>query len=142
MNAYKPVKSNAPCILLMLAPLKAAAADTAVAAPSFSQAFQVVLALLLVLGLIALLATFFRRMNFIQGQGRNVISVLATMAVGNKERLLLIQVGDDQILVSQGHGDIRKIHTLTRHVDVQDTDRLAQGGGFQRILDNLLERRG
>jgi len=50
-------------------------------------------------------------------QGRQVIDVLAVKSLGMRERLVLVQVGGDQILLAMTPAGIRHVHTLTQTVD-------------------------
>lgn len=124
----------------LITPLSVLAADSPPAGLSSFQAFKVIFALLFVLGLIFLLANFLRRVNFASFQNRNVINILATMALGSKERLLLIQVGEEQVLLSQGHGNIRKLHTLSKNIDLSVEEVAEPVSDFQGLLQNVLKK--
>ena len=77
-------------------------------------ALEVTLALLLVVGLIALLAWAARRMRGfgIGGGTRDRIQVLSDRAVGPKERCLLVRVGDTDILVGIAPGSVNTLHVF------------------------------
>jgi flagellar protein FliO/FliZ len=75
-------------------------------------ALEVTLALLLVVGLIALLAWAARRMRgFGVGRGER-IQVLSDRAVGPKERCLLVRVGETDILLGIAAGSVRALHVF------------------------------
>jgi flagellar protein FliO/FliZ len=75
---------------------------------------EVTLALLLVVGLIALLACAARRLRgFGIGAGmRDRIQVLSDRAVGPKERCLLVRVGDTDILLGVAAGAVSTLHVF------------------------------
>ena len=76
-------------------------------------AFEVTLALLLVIGLIAALAWFARRARGGLIRGRNSrIQVLATQSLGVKESAVLVRVGDTDILVGVSQGSVRPLHVF------------------------------
>lgn len=76
-------------------------------------ALEVTLALLLVVGLIALLAWAARRMRgFGIGGVSERIQVLSDRAVGPKERCLLVRVGDTDILLGVAAGAVRALHVF------------------------------
>lgn len=90
-----------------------AAPDAAASTGAASGAFEVTLALLLVVGVIAALAWFARRARGGLFRGRNSrIQVLATQALGVKESCVLVRVGDTDILVGVSQGSVRPLHVF------------------------------
>jgi flagellar protein FliO/FliZ len=75
-------------------------------------ALEVILALLLVVGLIALLAWAARRMRRFGIGGGQRIQVLSDQAVGPKERCVLVRVGDTDILIGVAAGEVRALHVF------------------------------
>ena len=73
---------------------------------------EVTFALLLVLGVIVLLAWLTRRMRRIGGGGHDRIQLLGDRVVGPKERLVLVRVGDTDILVGVAAGNVRPLHVF------------------------------
>lgn len=65
------------------------------------QLAQMVLGLLLVVGLIFFLAWLLRRLQSTAVKGGQVIEIVGSRAIGPRDRLLLVQVGKEQILI--GH---------------------------------------
>ncbi|MDF3021395.1 MAG: flagellar assembly protein FliO [Steroidobacteraceae bacterium] len=90
-----------------------AAPDAATSTGAAGGAFEVTLALLLVVGVIAALAWFARRARGGLFRGRNSrIQVLATQALGVKESAVLVRVGDTDILVGVSQGSVRPLHVF------------------------------
>lgn len=85
------------------------------------QLAQVLLGLLLVIGLIFLLAWLVRRMQQVVPRGGQVIQLLASQSLGARERLLLVQVGSEQILLGLTPGTITALHVLAQPVPALDT---------------------
>ena len=73
---------------------------------------EVTFALLLVLGVIVLLAWMAKRMRNIGGGGQDRIQLLSDRAVGPKERLVLVRVGDTDILVGVAAGNVHPLHVF------------------------------
>jgi len=74
---------------------------------------EVTLALLLVVGLIALLAWGLRRVRgFGIGGARDRIQVLSDRALGPKERCLLVRVGETDILLGVAAGSVTTLHVF------------------------------
>jgi flagellar protein FliO/FliZ len=73
---------------------------------------QVTLALCIVLGAIFVCAWFARRMRNISGGRAGVLSIVADLRLGPKERAVLLQVGTTQLLVGVAPGQISALHVL------------------------------
>ena len=105
---------------------------------SFSQMF---FGLIVVLAIIFILASVIKKLNLVNVGGNHVINVLATQNLGNKERLLLVQVGNDQILLGMSPGNIRKVHKLSSNVVMENKGPLTQSDtDFTRMLKNVLQK--
>ena len=75
---------------------------------------KITLSLLLVLAAIVAVAWLLKRMNVAQ-QGRgNLLKVIGSVAVGQRERVVLIEIGETWLLVGVGPGQIRTLHTLEK----------------------------
>ena len=100
---------------------------------------NVILALMAVLALVFVLAWGMRRMQGVAGVGSDHVRVITQVALSTRERLMLVEVGGEQILLGVGSGGIRTLHVLQEpiaEVDRPDTrsfrawldDHLGQGG--------------
>ena len=74
-----------------------------------AQLSKLLLGLLLVIGLIFLLA-WLRRVQQLNPRGAQVIKLVSSQALGPRERLVLVQVGGEQILVGLSGGRITPLH--------------------------------
>lgn len=71
------------------------------------------LSLALILGGFAALAWAARR--YLPGMGaQGAVKVVASTAVGPRERVVVIEVGDTWLLLGVGGGNVRLLHTLPR----------------------------
>jgi len=71
-----------------------------------------VVVILLLIGVLVLL----RRFNGVSSQMSGNMRVISSVGVGQRERVVLLQVGVDQILVGVGPGNVRKIHAFDQPV--------------------------
>ena len=71
-----------------------------------------VVVILLLVGVLVLL----KRFNGVSGQMNGNMRVLSSVGVGQRERAVLLQVGDQQVLVGVGPGNVRKIHVFDEPV--------------------------
>lgn len=73
-----------------------------------------VFALLLVIGLILALGCMAKRMpGFGRGAGNNGLRVVASLPIGARERVVVVEVGQTQLLLGVGPGGTRTLHTLS-----------------------------
>jgi len=75
---------------------------------------QIIFSLLLVLAAILLVAWLLKRMNVAQQSTGNMLKVLGGVAIGQRERVVLIEVNDTWLVVGVGPGQIRTLHTLPK----------------------------
>lgn len=129
-------------LLGLALPFAAAAAPATQAAAPLNetgmggQLVQLLLGLLLVIGLIFLLAWLMRRVQQIVPRGGQVIKVLATQALGPRDRLVLVQVGTEQVLLGLTPGAITPLHVLKEPVHLPDAEP-ASGEFAQRLMELL-----
>jgi flagellar protein FliO/FliZ len=119
------------------------ATATAAAAPAVSsgvagQLTQLVFGLLLVLGLIFFLAWLLRRVQQAGPAGKGqVIELIGSRALGPRDRLMLVQVGNEQILLGLSPGTITALHVLKEPVQVPDNAEKATPEFAQHLLKML-----
>ncbi|AZF22581.1 flagellar biosynthetic protein FliO [Pseudomonas sp. R3-52-08] len=129
--------------LLLALPLDALAAEPiaqAAAAPAVGsvggQLTQLMLGLLLVVGLIFVLAWLMRRVQRIGPGNAQVIELIGSRALGPRDRLVLVQVGEEQILLGLTPGRITPLHVLKTPVDAAKTE-AATPEFAQRLMELL-----
>lgn len=93
------------------------------------------------LGLIAVIALIYgcawiiRRMNGMTGMNNNAIKVVSVMALGARERLALVEVGGQQILLGITPSAIRTLHVFDEPVvDASNPP----SGEFARRLQGMI----
>jgi len=126
-------------ILATLAALAATPALAAVAPEPMAAAnlFQLLFGLIVVLIAIGVTAFLLRRLGRLP-QGPGALRVLAGLSLGARERAVLIQVGDKQILLGVAPGRVATLHVLERPVDTAAVPGVA--GGFAEKLAQLIKK--
>lgn len=79
---------------------------------------SMILSLFLVLGLIIVCALIIKRFNLTQ-QGVNQLKVVSTLRLGAKERIIVIQVGEQQLLLGVTNQNITLLDTLSEPLTQQ-----------------------
>lgn len=74
---------------------------------------QVVGSLVLVIGALIAVMMILKRFNTVGRSTAGSIQVLASTAVGQRERVVLLQVGADQLLVGVASGSVTTLHQLS-----------------------------
>jgi len=133
-----------PLTVMAAEPAATAAAPAAPAvAPAVNsgvagQLTQLVFGLLLVVGLIFFLAWLLRRVQNAGPAGKGqVIELIGSRALGPRDRLLLVQVGSEQILLGLSPGTITALHVLKEPVEVPATSEKATPEFAQHLLKIL-----
>jgi flagellar protein FliO/FliZ len=128
-------------LALAVAPLATAwAATPAPAVPAAGGAAagfaQVAVSLVLIVGVIVALAWLATRLRLTPRAASSGLKVLADVAVGPKERVVLIKVGDAQALVGVGADGVRSLALLERAVELPAEVNAA--GAFAERLKGLM----
>ena len=126
-----------PLSVLAAEPLVAGAAAPVAGASVGGQLTQLVLGLLLVLGLIFALAWLLRRVQQTGPRQGQVIELISSRALGARDRLVLVQVGNEQILLGLTPGRITPLHVLKEPVQVPGTAQSATPEFAKRLMEIL-----
>jgi flagellar protein FliO/FliZ len=102
---------------------------------------QFTLGLVAVLTAVMILAWVMRRMNRWQMSAGGSLRLLGGLSLGARERILLVQVGDIQLLVGVAPGYIRKLHVLTQPLPAtKNLSNVDQRDSFSSRLANALKK--
>ena len=141
------VRSLAAAVVLAIAaPTRAAdTASEAPAAPSFEPMADGLLGVMLNLGLvIAAIVAFAWIIRRVQGATGNVsgsMRVAGALSVGPKERVLLIDVGERQLVVGVTPGSMRTLHVLDEPLEQAAPGQNASSGFAERLTRVLKGQR-
>jgi len=122
-------------VVIAAVPAAPAAAQTPAPGSMGGQLAQMVFGLLVVVGLIFFLAWLLRRMQGAAPKGGQVIEIVGSRAIGPRDRLLLVQVGKEQILIGHSPGSIEALHVLAEPVEVPASARQATPEFAQRLME-------
>jgi len=101
---------------------------------------QIIFSLIFVLILIFVGAWLMKRFGRVQGVAGDAMKVLSVMSVGQKERIVLIQVGQEQYLVGVTTAKISLLQKLETPIEVASNSQLANAGAFANRLQEALAR--
>lgn len=113
--------------------------EQAVPAVGVSEITTVILGLIFVIGIIFACAWFMRRINGGTAVNGRAIKVLAVTPLGAKEKLVLVGIGKQQLLLGITPQQITTLHELTEPLDLQSHP---EGSPFARQLGALIGGKG
>ena len=106
---------------------------------------QMILVLMLVLGLLLAIAWVLRRAGLTQGAANGHLKILGGVSVGSRERVLLIQVGQEQLVIGVTAAEISLLHLLAEPVDVisgvNTIENSSLGQSFAQKLQQVVQQR-
>lgn len=98
---------------MALAALMLASFPAQAAAPGAAAMTSMLLALFLILGLFVLVAWLIKR--YLPQAGRaGPVKVVGSTAVGVRERVVVVEVGETWLVLGVGGGQVRTLHTLAK----------------------------
>lgn len=126
----------------LLLPSVAAAADAAPPAPlGAGNLLQVLLGLGAVLALLMGGAFVMRRLGRIPGLANQAIKTIAAASVGTRERVVLLEVSGQWVLVGVAPGQVRALATLPKGELPAAIETSSAHPGFAQILQRFSDRR-
>lgn len=105
---------------------------------SFESIFQLILGLGLVLGTILLMAWLLRKVSVLPGQHRK-LKVVAALSLGHKERAVLVQVGEEQLLLGVSQGQVTLLKSFEQPVITPEQP--VSHSAFSRKLNQYMNKR-
>lgn len=116
------------------------AQTTAAPAPApIVSLMQMLLALAIVLGVIAVFAWFMRRLARGQSMGGGALKLRGGIMLGPRERVLLIEVADTWIVVGVGGGQVSALHAMPKPANAEPlTAEPAMNAPFNRWLQRAM----
>ena len=95
--------------------------------------------LLIVVVVILALAWLARKFNLNQHSQGGLIKIIAGLPLGTRDRIVLLQVGEEQILVGLTPGRIEKLHTLA--VPLEAPGEPIESASFSARLNRIMNER-
>jgi flagellar protein FliO/FliZ len=110
-----------------------AAASAKQSVVSGESVFGVVFSLLLVIAVIFLLAWIMRRMGGTTPRSNALMKVIGGLSMGTRERVVLIQVGEEQLLLGVAPGRIQTLHVLEKPLQAADASDFSAASFADRL---------
>ncbi len=139
--------------LTLPALLAAALVHAAPAAPAIEQQskavasagnfFQVLTGLIVVLGLLAAIAWILKRFNFARAGAHAPVKIVGGVSVGTRERVVVVEVADQWIVVGVASGSVNPLANLPRpdHLPEVSQPGTPPAGSFADWLKTKIDQR-
>ena len=138
MNARFPLI----LVSLCLAAPAGALAETAVPAPEFGGSFlQVILSLILVVLLLFGSLYALKKLSAPRGAAAGLLRVIAGAAVGSRERVVVVEIGDTWLVLGVAPGNVTALHQLPRRTLPSADKAGPTGRDFAGWLKQVMDRR-
>jgi flagellar protein FliO/FliZ len=102
---------------------------------------QMLLVLFLILALLLSIAWVLRRAGLMQASMQGQLRILGSVAVGPREKVILVQVGQEQLVLGVTASEINLLHLLAEPIEIVDAHTMSVTGGFAERLQQALQKR-
>ncbi len=106
---------------------------------------QIILSLLLVLATIVAVAWMLKRMNIAQQRTGNQLKMLGGISIGQRERIVLVEIHDTWLVIGVGPGQIRTLHSCSKPEGESggedDPQFVDAAGKFSKLLSTVIKNR-
>ena len=144
MTAFPHLNPSACAVHRLLIPFflpaSALASDSTAAGMTSGSYLQAALALAFILALLVGFAWFARKVSGGKGFGQGGMKVIGGVALGPRERIVLVEVGEAWLVIGIVPGQIRTLHTLPRG-SLPEADAVNVDIPFAQWLKSISERR-
>lgn len=128
--------------LLLLLPVVAGAAETTAplaASSGVSPGYflKLIAALIFVVGVFFAFAWVIKKINRLP-TGVQSMKIVSAMSLGSREKLLVVQVGDEQLLIGVTPGSVTCLHNLQQNLPEQPENK---SGSFAGILERATTKK-
>ena len=105
---------------------------------SYTNAINVIVSLLIVLALLFAAAWVMRRSQHLLKPKAGHIHIASQLALGVKDKVLLLKVGDENVLVGYSGGTMRSLHTWQGDLPDAPAQSTDANGNFVHLLQKQL----
>jgi len=105
------------------------------------QIIQMMVGLMVVLVIIMGAAWLLRRMRGMTGARNASLKVISGLSIGAKERLVLIEVGKEQVLLGVSPGRVQTLHVLEEPVTLEDSAENTNNPFLAKLQEAMQTRR-
>ena len=139
--ANQPAPAAAPAQAAPPAAAAPAPATVTSAPSSAGSLLQVIFGLIVVLGLLAGALWILKRVGGGRLAGGQVVKIVGGVSVGNRERVMVVEVADQWIVIGVAPGQVSKLADMPRREQQQGAAALPGAPNFSAWLKQTIEKR-
>jgi flagellar protein FliO/FliZ len=128
-------------LTLLLGACAPAIANDQSGASSTGGLLQVLVVLFLVLGLMVAAAWLLKKFNATGVASGSTIKIISGVAVGNRERIMVIEVADQWIVIGVTTSNINLLSTMPKQINTSPIEEQGVSGNFASRLKQFIEKR-
>jgi flagellar protein FliO/FliZ len=138
----KQLKTVSSLLLWLVVSANAVAQPAATSATATAgNFFQVLLGLIVVLLLMAAAAWSLKKFGVSKLAGNATVKIVGGVSVGNRERVMVIEVADQWIVVGVAPGQVNALSTMPRQESVASTEATPVAKNFSAWLKQTIDKR-
>jgi flagellar protein FliO/FliZ len=119
----------------------ASTSATSSATTSAGNFFQVLLGLIVVLALMAAAAWSLKKFGVSKLAANATVKIVGGVSVGNRERVLVVEVGDQWIVVGVAPGQVNALSTMPRQESAAPAETMPMAKNFSSWLKQTIDKR-
>jgi len=104
---------------------------------SLSSVIQVIVGLFIVLIVIAISAFMLKRVGRFSSLDNGILKIVATLAIGTRDRIVLLQAGEQQILIGITPGRINTLCQLEKPIDISEVEMKSSGSFSEKLVSAI-----
>lgn len=103
---------------------------------------QLLFGMVVVLGLLMGIAWWLKRFGPVKGAGGSAAKIVGGVSVGTRERVMVVEVGDQWIVIGVAPGSVNALSTMPRQqLSAHDQLHAQTGGNFASWLKQTMDKR-
>jgi len=107
---------------------------------STSSILQVIVGLVVVLAVFAVSAFVLKRMGRFSSLDNGAMKIVATLTMGTRERIVLLQAGEQQIVIGISPGRMQTLCQLEKPIEISDSDVKSSGSFSEKLVSAMKSR--
>jgi flagellar protein FliO/FliZ len=122
--------------------VSAIAAD-GMGSPASSGALQAIVGLVAVLALMGALSWLVKKIGLARGMGNSPVKIIGGVSVGGRERVIVVEAGDQWIVLGVAPGRVNALTTMPRRDDLTAIQNAEAASLFRlRLMQGIQRHRG
>jgi flagellar protein FliO/FliZ len=110
--------------------------------PGFGAVLQMLLGLAVVLGAFFGVAWLMKRSGAVGGGGQQVLKLVSSIAVGTRERVVVVEVGGQWIVAGVAPGSVNQLAAMPRgEIVTANGEAAGSANAFAGFLKNVMDKR-